>query len=100
MLNLTGKAPVSKLTSCKSQVHVCEGEEAHDWEGKVQEAKEAVSFQAKAMATAYGKTLHVTADDILWGMGQVCTSLTLLGVLHILAVSQYTHCNNTYQAPQ
>ncbi len=47
------------------------GEEAQDWDEKVQEAKDAVTFQANAMATAYGKELHVTANDILWGMGQV-----------------------------
>jgi len=37
----------------------------------VQDAKDAVNFQANAMATAYGKELNVSADDVLWGMGQV-----------------------------
>ena len=37
----------------------------------MQDAKDAVNFQANAMATAYGKELNVSGDDILWGMGQV-----------------------------
>jgi len=49
----------------------CEGAEAQDWDSKVQDAKDAVNFQANAMATAYGKELNVSADDVLWGMGQV-----------------------------
>jgi len=39
----------------------------------VVEAKSAVTFQANAMAQAYGTTLKVTADDILWAIGQVST---------------------------
>lgn len=35
------------------------------------EAKSSVTFQANALARAYGKTLKVTADDVLWAMGQV-----------------------------
>lgn len=54
------------------------GPEAQDWDVQVQEAKDAVNFQASAMATAYGKELNVGTDDVLWGMGQVtscCTGL-------------------------
>lgn len=44
----------------------------------MQDAKDAVNFQANAMATAYGKALNVSADDILWGMGQVKVHAILL----------------------
>lgn len=54
------------------------GPEAEDWDAQVQEAKDAVNFQASAMATAYGKELNVGTDDILWGMGQVTSCYTRL----------------------
>ena len=54
------------------------GPEAEDWDAQVQEAKDAVNFQASAMATAYGKKLNVGTDDILWGMGQVTSCYTSL----------------------
>ena len=54
------------------------GNEAMQWDGKVQEAREAVTFQANAMATAYGKVLNVSTDDILWGTGQVSLLLPAL----------------------
>ncbi len=47
----------------------------------MQDAKDAVAFQANAMATAYGKELNVSADDILWGMGQVKLHAILLETL-------------------
>ncbi len=47
----------------------------------MQDAKDAVNFQANAMATAYGKELNVSADDILWGMGQVNFHATMLETL-------------------
>ncbi len=47
----------------------------------MQDAKDAVHFQASAMATAYGKELGVSADDILWGMGQVKFHAMMLEIL-------------------
>lgn len=60
------------------------GPQADDWDSAVQEAKSAVTFQANALAQAYGKTMKVSADDILWAMGQVNST-------YVSLVSHYPH---------
>ena len=64
----------------------CAGAEAADWDTRIQEAREAVNFQANAMASAYGQVLNVTTDDILWGMGQVIIFDYLFGFIFYVIV--------------
>ncbi|KAL0023407.1 hypothetical protein WJX79_006595 [Trebouxia sp. C0005] len=86
-----------ELTQALQQVKQLVGAEAQDWESKVQDAKDAVNFQASAMATAYSKELNVSADDILWGMGQVLSRC--FGQEPDLAMLPFTDlCNHSSHA--
>lgn len=59
------------------------GKEADTWSNQVQEAKAAIGLKADRLAATYGEVLHVSKDDVLWGVGQVST-LSAACLLHWL----------------
>ena len=83
-----------QVGSLHTESYAVIGSQADDWDSAVQEAKSAVTFQANALAQAYGKTLKVSADDILWAMGQVsfhlCAIMSTCPCYH-MATSRRMH---------